>query len=197
MLGDDRYDLLERRYARNNAVGQVRAIEARDLNPWLLHLKERDDIIPNAGGRGGRESDEWHGRKSLAQDREFAILRSKIMAPFRDTVGLVHGDETDVPSLEGCEHLFGYEAFRRQIENVVPAACQILPSPSVLLGRQRRIEESRRYADLLQAVDLILHESDQRRDDDCEPVVDDRGQLIAQRLATARGQQRQDIFAGQ
>ncbi len=112
-------------------------------------------------------------------------------------MGLVDGDETDVPRLEGSEHLFGHEAFRCQIEDLVSSATQILPAPSVLLRSQRRIEECRGHAELFQAVDLILHQSDERRNDDREPVIGDRGKLVAQRLAAPRGQERQHIFPGQ
>ena len=112
-------------------------------------------------------------------------------------MGLVNSDETNVPRLEGFEHLLGHESFRRQIKDLVPSAAQVLPAPSVLVRRQRGIEERRRYAELFQAIDLILHQRDQRRYDDREPIVGDRGKLIAQRLAAPGRQQCQDILPGE
>ena len=114
MLGEDRLDLLERRRARDDPVREVRAIEAREMDPRLLHPEERDDIIADAGGRGGGERDDRYAREALAQDGELAILLPEIVAPFRDAVGLVDGDEADVPRLQGREHLLGHEAFRRR-----------------------------------------------------------------------------------
>ncbi len=47
-----------------------------------------------------------------------------------------------------------------------------------------------------QRLDLVLHERDQRRDDDAGAGPDEGGDLIAKRLAAARRHQRQRIAAG-
>jgi hypothetical protein len=44
-------------------------------------------------------------------------------------------------------------------------------------------------------LELIAHQGDQRRDDDCEPRAHDRGQLIAKRFARSRRHDRENIFA--
>ena len=194
VFGQDREDLLERRDAGDDPVREVRPVEARDMDPRLLHAQERDDVVADPGGRGGRQGDERHVRELPPQDGQLAILRPEIMAPLGDAVRFVDGDQTDVPGFQGPQHVVGHEAFRRQVEDLVPAAAQVPPSPSVLVGRQRRIEERRRHADLFEAVDLVLHQGDQGRNDDREPVVGDRRKLIAQRLAAARGKERQDIM---
>ena len=48
-----------------------------------------------------------------------------------------------------------------------------------------------------QAVDLVLHEGDQRRDDDRETLSDKCGELEAEGLSTAGRQQCEDIAAGE
>ena len=159
MSGDVRGTIRYERFGR---------LKLATMDPRLLHAQQRDDVVADAGGRGGGQGDERHVREPPAQDGELAILGPEIVAPFRDAVGLVDGDEADVPRLQRPEHVLGHEAFRRQVEDLVLAAGQVPPAPPVLVRGQRRIEERRRHAELLQAVDLVLHQGDQRRDDDRE-----------------------------
>ena len=48
----------------------------------------------------------------------------------------------------------------------------------------------------LQAVNLVLHQGDERRDDHRDPAEEHRRQLIAERLAAPRGHQNQGILSG-
>ena len=57
-----------------------------------------------------------------------------------------------------------------------------------LLATLAAVEIRRRDAVLSKAIDLILHQRDQRRDDDGETTEVDRRRLIAERLAAARGE---------
>ena len=47
------------------------------------------------------------------------------------------------------------------------------------------------------ALDLILHQRDQRRDDEADAVAHERRDLIAQRLAAARRHQHERVAPGQ
>ena len=49
----------------------------------------------------------------------------------------------------------------------------------------------------VERVDLILHERDQRRDDDRDAVQQERRQLVAEALARARGEDRERAAARQ
>ena len=63
------------------------------------------------------------------------------------------------------------------------------------LGRLRAVQIRRRHAVDAQAVDLILHQRDERRDHHADAVgLDDRRRLEAQRLAAA-GRQHDDAVA--
>ena len=61
---------------------------------------------------------------------------------------------------------------------------------------ERRIEIGGLDAGLRQRLDLILHQRDQRRDDDARAGPDQRGDLVAQRLAAAGRHQRERVAAG-
>ena len=63
------------------------------------------------------------------------------------------------------------------------------------LAADRGIECACRDAKGLQLRDLIAHQRDQRRDDDGEPIAQQSGQLIAQRLAPARWHHSEHVLA--
>src|SRR2546423_9390014 len=67
--------------------------------------------------------------------------------------------------------------------------------PYTTLFRSRRIEEGRFHAGLVQCADLVVHQGDERRDDDARalalPMAHDRGHLVAQRFAAAGGHEHQ------
>ena len=65
------------------------------------------------------------------------------------------------------------------------------------LASQGRIEKGGRNAQFVQCADLVLHQRNQRRDDQRRTVAQQRGYLVAQRLAAAGGHQHQRIAAGQ
>jgi len=84
----------------------------------------------------------------------------------------------------------------------MPASPSRILSSAALDRRQQAVDRHRAvHAQLHQVVDLVLHQRLQRRDDDGEqaraPVVHQRGQLVADRLAAAGGQHRQQALARQ
>jgi len=63
-----------------------------------------------------------------------------------------------------------------------------------LVRQQRAVQERRRDAVDAEPVDLILHQRDERRDDQAQALGRDRGRLKAERLAAA-GRQDDDAVA--
>ena len=74
------------------------------------------------------------------------------------------------------------------------------PAARVRRGRRSRhpggIQVLGTNAELAQGFDLVLHQRDQRRDDDATSVTQQGRHLVAQRLATAGGHQHQGIVTG-
>ena len=64
-----------------------------------------------------------------------------------------------------------------------------------LVGILRRVQERGAHADGLEGVDLVLHQGDERRDDDAGAVADERGHLVAERLAAAGRHQHEGVAA--
>ena len=73
--------------------------------------------------------------------------------------------------------------FRREIEQLKPLLIEILHHAVLFNPGEAGVKRRRRDLSLLQAGDLILHQRDERRDDQGQPGQEGRRQLIAERLA--------------
>ena len=105
-----------------------------------------------------------------------------------------HADRT-VQAFQQVEETPGQQALGRDIDEVALAGEQVALDGVALLGRLRRIEKGRLDAGLEQRRDLVLHQRDQRRNDNAGTRAQQCGDLVAQRFAPARGHQHQAIPA--
>ena len=75
------------------------------------------------------------------------------------------------------------EALGSDVEQAQIAAAEAVGDVAQLVEREARVDARGRHAERLERVDLILHERDQRRDDDRDAVEHQRRQLVAEALA--------------
>ena len=61
-----------------------------------LELEPLDDVAARRPVGGGGERDARHVGKALVQDRELAVFRAEIVAPLRDAMRLVDGEEREL-----------------------------------------------------------------------------------------------------
>ena len=73
--------------------------------------------------------------------------------------------------------------FRRQIEQLKPPLTEILNHAALFKPGEARVKRRRRDLSLLQAGHLILHERDERRNDQGQSGQESCRELIAERLA--------------
>ena len=66
-----------------------------------------------------------------------------------------------------------------------------------IVRRERAVEPHGRDADPGEAIHLVLHQGDERRDDDRQAVADDGRRLVAERLAAAGRHDDERIAAGE
>ena len=104
---------------------------------------------------------------------------------------LVDGEERDLHARQLSDEALVVEALGRHVEQAELAAAQSLRDVAQLVEREARVDARRRHAERRERVDLILHERDQRRDDDRDAVEQERRQLVAEALARARGEDRE------
>ena len=157
-----------------------------------------DDV--GAGRRIGRRRD--RDELEIIADRsrrpgEAKIFGPEIMPPLRDAMRLVDGEDRGSRGAEKVWRIRTREPLRGDIEEAIAAA----PEPSfdrrIVFAAVGGIQGGGGDTARLQLRDLVAHQRDQRRDDDGEPLPEDRGQLIEKRFAGTGRHDREDMFAGE
>ena len=185
--GDPRA-LVGRAAARHDGEGKVRAIEAGGDPHGLPQPQARDDVRRDLRRRGGGRGHERLRAQPARRVGEAEVVRAEVVAPLRDAVRLVDHEQAHVRGLQRLGEARRREALGRDVEQAHLAGGGALHhgavDPRVLLGVDHG-GASRGHA--LQALDLVLHQGHERRDHHREVVAHQRRQLVAQRLARARG----------
>ncbi len=116
---------------------------------------------------------------------------------------LVNREQAQQPALvqrgQQALHARRVDALGRGVQQREFVAQQLLFKLAAFVKALRGIEEGRRHAGLVQRADLVVHQRDQRRDHHRHAVAGllphDGRDLVAQRLAAARGHQHQRVAA--
>ena len=179
----------------DHAVADVRAIEAGDERLGRLETEPFDDFAPGRriGGRG--QGDPRHLRKALVQDRQLPVFGAEIVTPLRHAMRFVDREQADLGLFEQVEKAPGQQAFGGDIEHLEIAAEQALLDLALGHRVEARIEEGRLDAELVQGLDLVLHQRDQRRNDDRRAGSQQGRDLVAKRLAATGRHQHEGIAA--
>ncbi len=111
-------------------------------------------------------------------------------------MGFVDGEQGKLRAFEQRQRPLLQQPLRRDIEEIELARGDPAFECRLLAIVKRGIQERGPDADLGQRLHLVLHECDERRDDDAGAGPYESGDLIAQRLAAARRHQRQGITTG-
>ncbi len=178
-----------------DVVAEVGADDARPHDLRLAAERRRD--LPLGGRRGGRghpEDRRFSERVERAPDEE--VVGPKVVAPHAHAVDLVDHHEPDVDAGDGLEEAPLPQPLRCHVEHPV-AAFGHPAQPSCRLVRAERGVDQRRLLRHLrrQLVDLVLHQRDQRREDECRRRSQHRGELVGERLAGAGRHQRERVAA--
>ncbi len=181
---------------RHDAVLDVRAVKARHEVAGSLQVQPgRDLSMGRLGGRRGERDTGYRG-PALVQCGQGEVVGPEVVPPLGHAVRLVDGEKRDLATVEQSQRRLRPQAFRRQVEQVkLPREERRLDQPA-LAGVLRGIEDARPHAEDGQGVDLILHERDERRDDDARSGAHERGNLVAQRLAATGRHEHERVAAG-
>ena len=158
-------------------------------------------VVAGLGVGGGRAGDDRHAGKQVAQPPEVDVLGAKVVAPLRHAVRFVDGEQGDgggalaVEPAQALEEAVGHEPLGGHVEQVELAAVQAAEHAARFVGVERRVVEGGPHAGGEQGVDLVLHEADQRRDDDAHAGPHDGRDLEAERLAAAGGHEHEGVAA--
>ena len=165
---------------------QIGAVEAGRDDERVLETERTDDVVADLGGRGrgegGNERALGQGGKKV---EDLQIARAEILSPLRDAVRLVHRHHGNRHAACEIEEERRGQPLGRDIEQLVLAASGEIQRVAHLLERQGAVDAGGRDAGLIQRADLILHQRDERRDDERQSGQRERRDLIADGLAGA------------
>ena len=195
LVGDQVGDLLGGVGARADQVADVGTIE-----PGHDHALRRDaellaDVRPRMriGGRGQREPADIG--KCIHQRFEQTIVGAEIVAPFADAMRLVDRKQADRRAAQQFAKVPRRSALGGDVEQVELAGLEARDRLApVLVGAGQRAGAN---PDRLGRAQLVVHQRDQRRDDDARSFEHHGGQLVAERLARAGRHHRQRPFPRQ
>ena len=118
------------------------------------------------------------------------------MAPLADAVRFVDDETRDRQAHQRLRHARAHQPLRRHVKEPQLAGGRRAPVGDGGVAFAPRMNYADRGAERLQMRDLVVHQCDQRRDDDGEPVADERRQLIAKALPGAGRHDRQRVAPG-
>ena len=110
---------------------------------------------------------------------------------------LVDGEPPHPRSPQPRQEAFAGEPLGRNEEEPELAILEPPPELPAVAGIVGGVEARGGDAERLELPHLVAHQRNQRRDDDGQPAVDDRRQLVADRLAAAGRHDGEDVLAGQ
>ena len=133
----------------------------------------------------------------LAKIAQPGVIGAEIVAPLADAVGLVDRQQFQAHRPHRFQEPRAAEPLRHDVGQAELARRDPIEPVVLLLDGQRAIDESDGKAAGLELIDLVLHQRDQRRDDQRQPVERQGRQLVAKALAAAGGHDAQAVFSRQ
>ena len=178
-----------------DVVAQVRAHHAR-----VDDVERASERLPDVARRlrrrrgGHPEQRRFAQRLETAPDEE--VVGAEVVAPHAHAVHLVHDDETDADVGQEIDEARLPQALGRRVDEALVSGGHAGESRGRLLRRERGVDERRGRRDLRrELVDLVLHERDQRREDERRLGAQHRGELVRERLARAGRHERERVAA--
>ena len=192
---DKAQQLLGRILLFDDLVADVGPVKAADKLACVFQLQALDDVGAGQRVRRGGQGQARHAGVTLVQHGELAVFGPEVVAPLADAVRLVNRKQAQLPALVQRIKL-GQKARRgdalgRGVEQGDLAAQQALLDDVGLVQAQGGVEEGGFDPRLVQRADLVVHQRNQRRNHDADPVpsllAGDGGDLVAQAFAAAGG----------
>ena len=182
----------------DDRVADVRAVEARHEDTRAARaIEARDDLGARLRVGGGGERDARHAADSARAAPTAAGTRAGNRAPTAIRSAPRRWRTARSPRASSSSRQRGVDQpLGRDVERGRARRRRARARSRARFRRVlRRVEERRAHAELQQRRDLVLHQRDQRRDDDPGAGAHQRRDLVAQRLAAAGRHQHQRVAA--
>ncbi len=176
---------------------EVGPVEARHDAQGVLEAKGALDVLAHlAGGGCGERHDGAAGLELVDELANALVAGTKVVAPLRDAVGLVDGEQAGRLLVRQVEKGGVVEALGRHIEQRELARPRLVENLEAVGRGERAVEAGRGDAQLTQGADLVAHERDEGRHHDGEAAEGQGGHLVADRLACRGGHDGHDVLPG-
>ncbi|MNF56789.1 hypothetical protein D3C84_382900 [compost metagenome] len=195
-FGEEAQQLLARLVLGDDAVKDVRPVEAGEEALGVLQVQALDHLLAGTHVRGGGQRHARHIGEELGQLPQLQVLGAEIVAPLGHAVGFVDREQADLKTLQESQHARLHQALGREIEQLDLAAADALGDIPLGLGREGGVQRYRRYAQFVQGGDLVVHQCDQRRNHHRQPFAQQCWHLKTEGLAAAGRHQHQGIAPG-
>ena len=172
--------VVERGGPADHAIIEVRPEEIADEDDRVAQAELLDDVGADARGGGGGERVHGGVGEEFLESAELAVVRAETVAPMADAVGFVDGEGADPRTAKTGEERFVGESFGRDENELVFAPFDPgMDAPAV--GRiEAAVEEGGGDGAGEERVHLVLHERNQRGDDDGGVFGQEGRSLVAQ-----------------
>jgi hypothetical protein len=139
------------------------------------------------GRRGGRgEAEARRPAERAPHKAEQQVVGAEVVAPVAHAVDLVDAEARDTGAGDRVTEPGHAEPLRRHVEQLRAPRPRVGEPPFALVAVEHAVHAAGRQPAPLQRLDLVLHQRDERAHAQREALADERGQLVAQRLALAR-----------
>ncbi|MPM89437.1 hypothetical protein SDC9_136546 [bioreactor metagenome] len=183
----------------HHGIADVRTVEAGQEDACFDQPQALQNLVARCLVGGGRQGNARHDRIAFVQGGQLQVFGAEVVPPLRDAVSFVDGEKRQLAGfVEGVEQGQGaleQQAFGRDVDEVEGAREHGLFDGLRFAPVEGRIEAGSLDAELGQGIDLILHQCDQRRDNDGAAGAEQGGNLVAEAFAAAGRHEDQGVAA--
>jgi hypothetical protein len=169
--------------ARTHVIADVRPVEAGDDQTVSRDAELDENVLARAPVRRGRERQPRDGGKGVEQRPQQPVIGPEIMPPFGNAMRLVDRHQRQRYAPDQVPERVARRPFGRHVDEVELAPLQ--PRHRLLAIAVGRGERGGADSETFGGADLVVHQRDQRRDDERRARPRQRRHLVAQRLARA------------
>ena len=156
-------------------LGRLRGSDER------VQAEALDDVGTDLGCCSGGQGDDGDGREDerLLEPAELFVCGAKVVAPFADAMGFVDRDADQLALLMDCFESLAEVSLGAELwcdveqSRVRVAAEKIRNDVAAIYGGRSGVDGLCGYANGSRGVDLVCHQREQRRDDDCDAAADE------------------------
>ena len=178
-----------------DVVAEVRPHDAR-AHDGEIAPEGHGDLLRGGRRRGGGHAEHRGLAERLQRAADEEVVGPEVVPPHADAVHLVDHDEADADGTQRRDERLAPQPLGRCVEDPRAALTHVADPARGDVGVEGRVDEGGRGGDPGgQLVDLVLHQRDQRREDEGGLGSQHRCKLVGQRLSRPGRHQRERVAA--